>query len=343
MSSKRLWLLCVGICFFGTACHQPSPPGAAPSPGVYPLRPTRYETPAPTADSSAVHDMVLARKGGVVLLSFWTRYMDSPRSDLRDLAALQRRHYASGLRIIACNCDDPAEWNDFTRPLLLSSGANYSCVIVKDTSREALRTWLDPGWSYQMPARFLFDASGQLVNTFVGPRSGIEHVEGAIGFLLGTAARRSPPRDGATGTMPEVGRGIANPPARIAQPSANAESSAVRMTFIDVGRGVASTMANVVSLDRPDSIDAAAEEIARRVTSPLSRVAVLPSIDALDDPLLERLVRSLRLAGLKSVEPPETSQRWLDEIGISQPDILAEPAVLRDRWDVSYLIAVERH
>ena len=324
-------------------CAAPEPPPPAPTPGIYPVQARRYETPPPIADSRAVHDMIQDLKGRVVLLSFWTRFSERPRQDLRDLTDLQRGRYARGLRVIACNTDDPADWSEYTRPLLLSAGANFTCVIISDSSREALRNWLNPSWNYEMPAWFLFNSQGARVGSYIASQAAVGAVGQVIDDLLsGGASAWTGQRTGAATAEPAMGGQEDSPGAAggAGDPSGMRASAGQsrQLVWIDVARGAATPIGQRVSLDDPDSIDAVANDAARRVSAAGARLGVLPMAGGGHDPMTERLVRSLRLAGLRAVEPPDVCQRRLTELSLSPAAVAEDPSVLRGKWEIDYLI-----
>lgn len=299
------------------------PPAPAPPPpntaraAVTPLY--RYPSYVPIADSLSVRNLVDRSQGHVVMLYFWSRYSADCRLEMPRVVELQQKYADAGLKVIACNVDDPADWEGQTRPLLMSVRGNFPCVVTPEPAREPLRTWLDSRWQYEWPAAFVFSRQG--VRT-----AAVYSASASIAAEIEIAVRE------------QLGRGDSEP--------TTAEGANVEARLIDVraARVVRSFPAfNVAS---GEAIDLLAGQIAKQVSSTTRRVAVLPFVSrskpdaAAPDgaAAADRLVRDLRLAGLTDIVEPAAALAKLGELRVSTVDVELDPAKLAGRWNVDYVV-----
>lgn len=280
----------------------------------------RYPIDAPVTDSAGVRGMIDRACGRIVLLYFWTRLSEGARSELRQLALLQNRLHADGLSVIGCSLDDPAEWQRQVRPLLASVRGNFPCVVVPEVSREALRNWLAPDWSYECPMRFVIARDGRVVAVLPPDEPFARVVEIVDNAVLGRSG---------------------GDPIRT-----TSEAGELTIKLIDVRAGRTIVTFPPLRYEDPTTIDAQADGVVQRVTSRTDRVAVLPFVTRADPTQLnddglraaERFARCLRVAGLPDLVEPRESWQRLTDLRLSPMTIDFDPSGLARRWPVDYVV-----
>lgn len=287
----------------------------------------RYPAAAPRADSLGVRDLVDRCRGRVVLLYFWSWYNLDCRSELTRLADVQRQMRTSGLSVVAVNIDDPADWRTRSRPMLMSTRGNYPCVIATAPTLESLRTWLDPAWSYQTPACYIFDRAGETTTRTYEQGALAAAVIAARAHLgLSDRAADRPPSGGpaAEGAAASTG------PPRLTLRLLNLRTGAIDDTLLP---------ADITS---PESVDPLADRIARSVPDHSRRVAVMPFPSIGDNTdaaaAIERFTRGLRVNGLTDLISPTQTADALASAGLDAAAALQNPRAARDALSADYLI-----
>jgi thiol-disulfide isomerase/thioredoxin len=126
-----------------------------------------------------VHRQVLNEsKGKVVLFDFWATWCAPCREEMPLLVKLQKSLPADSFRLITVSADDPKDkqaalaflqQNDVPAPAFLKSVADDEKFIDA----------IDPKWYGALPALFLYDRTGKLVQSFIGETE-IDKIESAI-------------------------------------------------------------------------------------------------------------------------------------------------------------------
>jgi alkyl hydroperoxide reductase subunit AhpC len=147
---------------------QGKAPSHAPAESTYAYR---YPDAPPVLDAAGLQDFVSKFKQRVVLIDFWASWSRANRDELGALARMQEEMESEGFQVIACNLDSQDQWSTVTVPMLHGARANYPCVVIPKEARAALRAWLSPDWSYDLPARFVIGRSGQVTAQALGGES----------------------------------------------------------------------------------------------------------------------------------------------------------------------------
>lgn len=331
LSSAAFATALVAVALFGTGCSLddntfhvegkgPSPPPPKSAFGYrYPSRPPVLTVP----DLQSLTDQY-NRRHRIVLLDVWAGWSGRCRSEIADLARLQSELAGEDFQVISCNLDGPDQWTGRTVPMLQAAGANFPCVVIRPENRSALRQWLDPNWSYDLPARFIVDRRGEV----------------AVRMFSSTA-------------IDEVGSHARRLVARAGKPAsfAGLSDSAVslRMKLVNVRTGQYQTLSDVMS-DPADSARLASrivrvlEAQVDRTANP--RIAVLPFGStrdrsrpvALGLETAERIVALLRQDGYYDLVGPARTQRMIRDADLSALGIDFDPALIKGELNVDYLL-----
>jgi thiol-disulfide isomerase/thioredoxin len=121
-------------------------------------------------DQAGYHRLVAAAKGRVVLVDFWATWCDPCRAEMPQLVRLEARYRTSGLRLVTVSCDEPEQEAD-AAAFLRKNGASRPWYIKHAASDEKFIDSVDPKWSGALPALYLYDRRGRLIQSFVGETS----------------------------------------------------------------------------------------------------------------------------------------------------------------------------
>ena len=99
-----------------------------------------------------------------LLVNFWATWCDPCRAEFPDLVKIDREFRPRGLQFITVSLDDAAEINkgvpDFLKRMRAFDPPAY---LLNANDPEAAILSIDREWRGELPATFLYDATGQLV------------------------------------------------------------------------------------------------------------------------------------------------------------------------------------
>jgi thiol-disulfide isomerase/thioredoxin len=123
------------------------------------------EAPVPTA---ATADTLLAevRRPGatVTLVNVWATWCLPCREEFPDLLRLRTTHEARGFRLLLVNADF-GDAREEARQFLRAQGVDFPSFR-KEQDDDAFIRALGGGWSGALPATFVFDGAGKLVDSW---------------------------------------------------------------------------------------------------------------------------------------------------------------------------------
>ena len=157
-------LLCAG-------CSRPVVPSEPPPPrGIVDLDETGWEK------------VRAQQRGRVLLVNFWATWCDPCREEFPDLVRLHNTYRSRGLSVVAISMDEP-ESRPAIEQFLNSQGANFGSYRQRFKDFEVLVNSINPRWGGGIPATFLYDREGKLVESWEGATK-FEEFEGAVKPLL---------------------------------------------------------------------------------------------------------------------------------------------------------------
>ncbi len=293
-----------------------NPPG--PSSFAY-----RYPDMAPVLDAAGLQDFVSKYRHHVVLLDFWASWSRQNREEMEMLVRLQSDLKDQGFQVIACNLDSPEDWGRTTVPILHSAGGNFPCVVFDKQARAELRAWLEPEWSYDVPARFVLSRSGRVVLRAFADTP-ISALEQQVRDLVRGGKMRDDNRL-AAGEM------------------------ALRLKLIHVPSGAGQSLGEITA--RSDDPARLAEQAANLVDRRLDRsvnprLAIVPfsslsgraKAGPLGDDLSHRISNNLRDKGFFDQVAPARTQAMLDGAGQTVMAIEYDPSAVQGRIAADYLL-----
>ncbi len=132
------------------------------------LPPAAAPAPAP-AGADAILAEVRRPGAGAVLVNVWATWCVPCREEFPDLLHVARELAPKGLRLVLVSVDFPGAEAE-TTSFLTSQGVDFPTYL-RTGKDEAFVDGLEPQWSGAIPATFLYDAKGKLVQFWEGKAS----------------------------------------------------------------------------------------------------------------------------------------------------------------------------
>ena len=137
---------------------------------ILPSAPAPIPAPAPApVVAEALLDEVRKPGAGAVLVNVWATWCTPCREEFPDLLHVARELAPRGLRLVLVSVDFPEDTAE-TTSFLTSQGVDFA-TFVRTGKDEAFVNGLEPKWSGAIPATFLYDAGGKLVQFWEGKAS----------------------------------------------------------------------------------------------------------------------------------------------------------------------------
>jgi thiol-disulfide isomerase/thioredoxin len=133
-------------------------------------------------DEAVYQKLISSQKGSVLLVDFWATWCSPCREEMPDLVRLEAKYRSRGFRLVTVSCDEPEQETD-ARQFLREHGVSETGYLKQVDDDEKFINAVDPKWSGALPALFLYDRSGRMVQSFVGETE-IAELEKAIQKLL---------------------------------------------------------------------------------------------------------------------------------------------------------------
>jgi len=133
-------------------------------------------------DENGYRKLIASLRGQVALVDFWATWCEPCRAEMPALVALGSKYSARGLRFVTVSCDE-REQEAGALEFLKRHGAPAAAYIKRPQDDDKLIDAIDPKWSGQLPALFLYDRQGRMARAFFGETAAAE-VEAAVRKLL---------------------------------------------------------------------------------------------------------------------------------------------------------------
>ncbi|MGO9093872.1 MAG: TlpA family protein disulfide reductase [Bryobacteraceae bacterium] len=133
-------------------------------------------------DEAGFQKLIASGKGQVLLLDFWATWCAPCRAEMPQLVALESRYRARGLKLIAISCDEP-EQEAGALEFLRKQRVPMPGYIKRPRDDDRFINAIDPKWSGQLPALFLYDRQGAKARSFFG-ETDLAALEAALRKLL---------------------------------------------------------------------------------------------------------------------------------------------------------------
>ncbi len=300
---------------------QGKAPSSSPQPATFAYR---YPDIPPVLNAKDLKEFTSRFKHRVILLDFWASWSRRTREEMSMLARLQDELDEEGFQVIGCSLDPEEKWGSVIVPMLHASNANFPCVVIPESAKAGIRQWLAPNWTYDLPARFVIDRSGNVVAQELSSAS-LSDVDQQVRQFV----------NGASG--------------RTYSTSLTVSASAIRTKLVDVRSGKGESIPEMTA--DPSSAQRLAQQVADAVAvradrAKNPRIAILPFGDAKDRrgatalgrETADQLAASLKEKGYFDIIPPAQTQKLIDEIGFSAMSIEYEAGLIKGRLNADFLI-----
>ena len=133
-------------------------------------------------DESGYRTMLKSNAGSVVLVDFWATWCAPCRKEMPVLAKLDERLRQKRFHLVTISADEP-EAEAAAVDFLKKSGISGTAYLRRAKDDDKFIGSIDPKWSGELPALFLYDRQGRLAKSFTGETE-IAVIEAAIQKIL---------------------------------------------------------------------------------------------------------------------------------------------------------------
>ncbi len=132
---------------------------------------TAQHPAVPRIDARGIRALVADGSAKVTLVNLWATWCLPCREEMPGLLKLADRYGKAGFRLVLVSADGPEAGDTLVPPMLTKLGARVPSFVDDDASDEAMINGIDTSWSGALPASFLYDSTGALVQRFTGGKS----------------------------------------------------------------------------------------------------------------------------------------------------------------------------
>ncbi len=129
-------------------------------------------------DEAGFQKLLASQRGKVALVDFWATWCVPCRAEMPQLVALESRYRARGLSFLTVSCDEP-EQEGGAADFLAKVRAPLPAYIKRPKDDDKFINAIDPKWSGQLPALFLYGRQGRKLRAFYGETSAAQ-IEAAL-------------------------------------------------------------------------------------------------------------------------------------------------------------------
>jgi len=122
------------------------------------------------------------QRGRVLLVNFWATWCEPCREEFPALVRLHKTYRARGLSLVAISMDEPESVGAIEK-FLKDQGAEFGSYRHNFRDFGAFVDTINPRWGGGIPATFLFDRKGKLLEGWQGATSFAEFEQAAKPLL----------------------------------------------------------------------------------------------------------------------------------------------------------------
>ncbi|MBI5472439.1 MAG: TlpA family protein disulfide reductase [Ignavibacteriae bacterium] len=118
-------------------------------------------------DEKGLAELKAKSKGSVLVLNFWATWCKPCVEEFPELLKLRQTYAARGVQLVFVSIDDDARARQKVLAFLKKMKVSFPSYLKSSSDDERFINAVDPAWSGALPATFVFDKSGRLVETIV--------------------------------------------------------------------------------------------------------------------------------------------------------------------------------
>jgi len=126
-------------------------------------------TPSPRPIHPAGYAKLLSEhKGRALVVNMWATWCEPCREEFPELVKLHREASRRGVDLVAISLDLPASLDSEVIPFLEKQQVTFATYIKDPGNDEVFINTVDGSWSGALPATFVYDRSGRMVQRISG-------------------------------------------------------------------------------------------------------------------------------------------------------------------------------
>jgi thiol-disulfide isomerase/thioredoxin len=126
-----------------------------------------------------------------LLVNFWATWCEPCREEFPDLLKIKAQYPSDRLDFVIVSLDEPSDIAKAVPEFLAQTRAtSLPAYLLNATDQEAAINLVDPNWSGELPATFLYDRAGKVVFTHKG-RIKPDDLRAAIEQAIGTKSQQA--------------------------------------------------------------------------------------------------------------------------------------------------------
>ena len=135
-----------------------------------------------TTSDTAVQDAVAANHGTPTMVHFWATWCDACVKEFPHFVKLAK---TPGIKVVLVSVDLKQTLDKHVRPFLDEQHVEFPSLLLDVDSPERVMHAIDAKWKGAIPATFLYDREGKLVQRFFGDKG--DALEKALSALMNPA------------------------------------------------------------------------------------------------------------------------------------------------------------
>jgi thiol-disulfide isomerase/thioredoxin len=122
-------------------------------------------------DGEGFKTLLAGAKGNPLLVSFWATWCVPCVEEFSDFLRLKDTYSAHGLQVVFISLDRPRDAGTSVLQFLRKNDVRFTTYIKMSGDDEAFINSVDPDWSGALPATFVYNSSGTVVERLIGQQS----------------------------------------------------------------------------------------------------------------------------------------------------------------------------